>query len=80
MSNVIQFLESMGSNAAPNRFSTTQYAATLASLDIDDSQRQALLNRDHVALNNLLEGRSEMCCMVNIPNGDEFATPANIRS
>lgn len=64
MSNVIQFLETLGSNPAKARFSTTQYAAAVASLDLGDQQRRAMLDRDHAALNELLGGREKLYCLV----------------
>lgn len=69
MSNVIQFLETLGTNQA---LSPADYAATVATLDIDSKQRQALLDRDHAALNELSEGRGEMCCMILTPDGESF--------
>jgi hypothetical protein len=74
MSNVIQFLESLGRNPA-NDLSSADYAAAVAVLEIDDSQRQALLDRDHVALNDLLGGRAKVYCLVapaeNEPQQDD---------
>lgn len=61
MSNVIQFLEALGSKPAP---SAANYAANVVALDIDVTQRQALLDRDQTALNGLLGGRDEMRCVV----------------
>lgn len=74
MSNVIQFLESLGRNPA-NDLSPADYAAAVAVLDIDDTQRQALLDRDHAALNDLLGGRAKVYCLVapaeNEPQDDQ---------
>ena len=56
MLNIIQFLEAMGSQ----QLSASEYAATVASLELDPPQRQALLDRDHAALNDLLGGRAKM--------------------
>lgn len=67
MSNVIQFLERLGSNQA---LSSADYAASVAALDVDSKHRQALLKRDHAALNKLSDGRSEMCCMILTPDGE----------
>ena len=66
MSNVIQFLETMGKKPA---LSAGEYAATIATLGVNDVQRQALLDRDHTALNNLLGGRAKMRFYVNTPDG-----------
>jgi hypothetical protein len=70
MSNVIQFLESMGQDAALGNMSPEQYAATVKALDIDDSAQHALLKRDHEALNGLLGGRMKMM-MALVPAEDD---------
>jgi len=62
MSNVIRFLESMGSNPSLTALSPAQYAAVVASLNLDNAQEQALVDRDAVALNDLLGGRRTMYC------------------
>lgn len=64
MSKVIRFLEALGSNSALTKLSAAQYAATVAVLDVDDAQRQALLDRDQATLTGLLGGREEMRCLV----------------
>lgn len=64
MSDVIRFLDSMGSQS----LSPVQYAATVAALDIDASQRQALLDRDPAALSELLGGRDQMRCFILVPD------------
>lgn len=56
MSNVIRFLESMGSK----QLSAAEYAATVAVLDVNAVQRQALLERDQKGLNELLGGRKQL--------------------
>ena len=67
MSKVIQFLESMGSNASMRRMSSESYSAAVAALDVDQSQRDALLQRDHAALNALLGGRAAQMMMSLFP-------------
>lgn len=62
MSNVIKFLETLGSN--PTRLSAAEYAATVAVLDVDDAQKQALIDRDQDTLNGLLGGRYDMMCIL----------------
>ncbi len=56
MSKVIQFLESMG--RAP--VSAADYAASIAAIGVNEGQKQALLNRDHAALNDLMGGPKKM--------------------
>ena len=67
MSSVIQFLASVGSKP----LTAAEYGATVALLDVEDSQRQALFGRDHGALADLLGGRSKMYCMVVAPNEED---------
>ncbi len=68
MSNVIQFLETMGSNAAMGRMSTADYLAAVAALDADQSSRRALLARDSGDLVQALNARPFMMCMVVAPD------------
>lgn len=75
MSNVIQFLEALGKDPSLARFSPDAYAAMVASLDADDSQRQALLDRDHAALSDALGGRRLMFCMVATPDQSPMREP-----
>jgi hypothetical protein len=71
MSNAIQFLESLGRNPAP-----IDYVAAVAALDVDEAQRQALMDRNHAGLNDLLGGRPKMLCLIlpadePAPEGEE---------
>lgn len=56
MSNAIRFLESVGSNP----LSAAEYAASVQLLDLDGSQRQALLDRNQLSLNEMLGGRKQL--------------------
>ena len=67
MSKIIQFLESMGRDASIRRMSVEDYSAAVAVLDVDQAQREALLQRDHTALNDLLGGRSTQMMMSLFP-------------
>ena len=60
MSNIIRFLETMGSKP----ISPADYAATVAALEVGAPQRKALLDRDQDALNELLEGRRQLRCAI----------------
>lgn len=71
MSNVIRFLESMGNDSSFARLSPAEYAATVALLDVGDTEQQALLDRNHVALNDLLGGRHKILCSIFAPDDDE---------
>lgn len=68
MSSVIRFLEAQGSRPA---LSATEYVAAVAALDADDVQRQALLDRDHDALGELLHARPKMFFYINTPSPDD---------
>ncbi len=70
MSNVIQFLESMGKDATLSTMSPAEYTAAVNALDVDDVAQHALLNRDHAALNNSLGGRMKMMMML-VPAEDD---------
>lgn len=67
MSKIIQFLESMGRDALIRRMSAAEYSAAVAALDVEPAQREALLQRDHVALNDLLGGRATQMMMTLFP-------------
>jgi len=71
MSNVIQFLESMGKNAALSDMSPEQYATAVKALNVGDVAEHALLNRDHAALNDFLGGRMKMMMMLVPAEDDE---------
>ena len=71
MSNVIQFLEVMGRNPGVHGAFAADYAASVALLEIDDAQRQALLDRDHAVLSDLVDGRPKMMCYITVPNPDD---------
>ncbi len=74
MLNTIRFLETIGANV----ISPVDYAATVAALDVDQSEKVALLQNDHAALNDLLGGRSKMFFGVFAPEEAPFRedTPA----
>jgi hypothetical protein len=62
MSNVIQFLEALGSSS--RKLSPNDYAMNVATLEIEESQRKALMDRDRDALGTLLGGRPGMRCII----------------
>ena len=71
MSNVIQFLESMGGNAVMAQMTAADYRAEIAMLDTDDESREALAKRDKPMLLGLLHGRPHMFCAVFAPSEKE---------
>lgn len=64
MSVAIRFLETMGSNA----LIAANYDGAVAGLEVDELHRKALLQRNPVALNDLLGGRSTMFFGVLAPD------------
>ena len=64
MINTIRFLETIG--ASP--ISYADYAGSVAALDVDPAEREALLQHDHAALNDLLRGRQTMFLAVFAPD------------
>ena len=68
MTNLIHVLEKLGSN--PSR-SAADYAATVSALDLDASQKRAMLQNDPAALNELLAGRTQVFCAIFADEGDE---------
>lgn len=75
MSKVIQFLETMGGNAAAARMSTAEYLAAVAALEADEPSRRALAARDGAMLVEALDARRFMVCAVVAP--DEGNEPAD---
>ena len=70
MSNVIQFLESMGKNAALGNMSPEEFAAAVKALGVDDVAQHALLNRDQNALNDSIGAYKKMM-MLLVPAEDD---------
>lgn len=66
MTSAIGFLERAGRSG----FSPAQYAAGVSLLDIDKRQRQALLDRDAIRLNELLGGRRRLLFAILAPDED----------
>jgi hypothetical protein len=71
MSDVINFLEAMGSNASSTRLSVGEFEAAVALLEISDGQQQALLDRDHALLGDLLGGRPQVLCSIFAPDEEK---------
>lgn len=75
MSEVIAFLERMGSNPSSVSFSDDGYEAAVSSLKIDSVQSKALLARDAMALAKGLDARAQMICMILVPDEGEDSEP-----
>lgn len=73
MSDVIGFLESLGSRPAGT---ARDYEAAVAALDVDRAAGEALLRRDASALSAALGGRDSMWCAIMSPDeSPEEETP-----
>jgi len=70
MSNVIQFLESMGKDASLGNMSPEEYAAAVKALPIDDVAQHALLNRDANTLSDSIGAYKKMM-MILVPAEDD---------
>lgn len=75
MSNVIQFLQAMGANAALANLADGEYQDAVNALDVDDCQKQALLGRDDSKLRELLDSRATMFCMIFSPEEESPKSP-----
>ncbi|NOT89466.1 MAG: hypothetical protein HOP03_14975 [Lysobacter sp.] len=71
MSNVIQFLESMGANAAMARMPIPDYEAAVAALNVEENQRDSLRRGDAKRLGDQLNGRDTLLCLVFSPSEEE---------
>lgn len=77
MSNVVQFLETMGRQ--PAQFSDTDYIRSVMEAELDEPLRNALLRRDATGLAHALDARSPMFCFSFIvaPDGGEKSPPGD---
>lgn len=71
MSNVLQFLEMMGSNASAARMTTFDFERAIQMLDADESAKSALRDRDEARLSEALNGRPMMYCLICAPDDDQ---------
>lgn len=68
LSNVIQFLETLGRRPP---MAGADYTAAVAGLGLNTEHANALLSRDASPLSKALDGRSMMLCAVAMPEDDE---------
>ena len=69
MSNVVQFLEALARN--PKSLSADELAVAIANAELEPAARQAIMERDAQALNQVLGGRATMLCFVAPAENDE---------
>lgn len=77
MSNIIQFLESMGQDAAHGNMSPEDYTAAVKALGVDDVAQHALLNRDQNALNDSIGAYKKMMMLLVPAEDDEGEGKSN---
>lgn len=71
MSDLIQFLEQMGSDARLSHTNEVEYLAAVDAASLDDAPKQALRSRDADTLNELAGGRLQMMCILFPAEGDD---------
>ena len=69
MSNVVQFLEALARNPKP--LFREEFVAAVMRANLDPAIQEALLARDLVALNRVLDARGSMCCIVFLADNEE---------
>lgn len=67
MSNVIDFLERLGTDAKLRNASDAELEQALVNAQIDPEVRAAILMRDQQRLESLLGASSNVCCMIFTP-------------
>jgi len=70
MLNVIQFLETMGSNADLRHVAKPVLYKALSEQQLDQDAQWAILRGDKSRLEALLGARTEMVCAVVLPDAD----------
>jgi hypothetical protein len=71
MSNLIGFLETLGSNAAFRNIEAGALEKLMTEEGLAPHARAALLSADRKELEILLDAQAEMCCLVHAPDFDD---------
>ncbi len=71
MSNIIDILEKMGQDARLRHATVTDLRDTLVQEGIDPAAREAILAGDERTLEECLEARQNVCCLIWRSNKDE---------
>jgi hypothetical protein len=69
--NVVDFFEAWGQDAGLRHADAAALTQALARSAIDPFARKAILAADQRHLEFLLGARANVCCLVNVPKGDE---------
>src|SRR3546814_7950237 len=91
MTNAIQFLEALGRSPVLAGDPFLACPDAVEALEVSEAERMALRDRDHAALNKLLDGRVRVMSLINTPDdgseheavpdegdGDGDGTPAEV--
>src|SRR3546814_11960020 len=89
MTNASQFLEALGRSPVLAGDPFLACPDAVEALEVSEAERMALRDRDHAALNKLLDGRVRVMCLITTPDdgseheavpyegdGDGAGTPA----
>src|SRR3546814_17832212 len=68
MTNAIQFLEALGRSPVLAGDPFLACPDAVEALEVSEAERMALRDRDHAALNKLLDGRVRVMCLINTPD------------
>jgi hypothetical protein len=71
MSNVIEFLERMGRDAALRDSTSGELEQALLRADVAAPARAAILNSNWKSLESLLGAQANVCCAIHLPDDDE---------
>lgn len=75
MSNVIDFLEKMGQDAALHSCTQTQLERQMQEAGIDPALAAALKAGDYRTLEQLVGANTHVCCLIRTPDEDENDDP-----
>lgn len=71
MSDIVEFLERMGSDARLRHADHEVVRQELEQAELAPEARMAILDSDRAALEALVAARASICCMVHAPEDDE---------
>ncbi|PKM20189.1 MAG: hypothetical protein CVV11_01340 [Gammaproteobacteria bacterium HGW-Gammaproteobacteria-15] len=77
MNKVISLLETLGQNAALQSLDTAALQKVFNPLDMDVQVQHAILTRDHVQLEALLQVRNKVVCAICPPEEPPHDVPDN---
>ena len=80
MSNVIDFLERFGRDAALRYATEDAVAEALRTAGLEPALQAAILDKDQRRLEALLGADTNVCCMINAPDEEEEEEPEEEKS